>query len=73
MTENREITIQVVGMTCRSCAHHIDGALREIKGVTDVRVSVRERKAFVKHEGPSPLDELIGALREAGYEGAAET
>lgn len=70
MSNEREITFQVSGMTCMSCARHVDHALRDLAGVREVRVNVREGKAVVKHDGTSTIDEMIEALREAGYEGS---
>jgi copper chaperone CopZ len=70
MSHLRETTFDVAGMTCMSCARHVDQALRDLEGVTDVRVSVREGKAVVADDGRSPIEVMIAALREAGYEAA---
>jgi copper chaperone len=70
MSSQRETVFSVAGMTCMSCARHVDHALRDLEGVTDVRVNVREGKAVVKHDEQSPIEAMVDALREAGYEAA---
>ena len=69
MTSSSEIHLKVSGMTCASCARHVDHALRTLEGVTDVRVSVREGRALVRHDGTLELEPMLEALRDAGYEG----
>lgn len=69
MTE-RETVLNVVGMTCGSCAKRVDRALRGVAGVDEVEVRMREKQAVVRHpEGAVSGEALITALREAGYDG----
>ena len=67
MPANQETTFNVEGMTCGSCARHIDQALREVDGVCDVDVRLSEGKVRVTHENAS-VDTMLKALRDAGYE-----
>ncbi len=67
MTKNQETTFKVEGMTCGSCVRHINEALRDVDGVRDIDVRLREGKVRVTHENVS-ADTIIEALREAGYE-----
>lgn len=62
--------LQVDGMTCSSCARHIEETLAKVPGVEDVRVSYPGNS--VRITGAETLDAraLIRAVREAGY-GAA--
>lgn len=70
----QETRLSVGGMTCRSCVVHVDRALREVEGVTHVDVRLREGAVLVRHDGRrAALEEMIAALREAGYEGAPST
>lgn len=70
MSHQRETKLNVAGMTCMSCARHVDHALRELEGVTDVRVNVREGTATVRHDARSPIESMLEALRDAGYDAA---
>lgn len=65
--QNQETTFNVEGMTCGSCVRHINEALRDVEGVRDVDVRLREGKVRVTHENVS-ADTMIEALREVGYE-----
>ncbi|UJR84350.1 heavy-metal-associated domain-containing protein [Sandaracinus amylolyticus] len=73
MTEstNRETRLRVAGMTCMSCVRHVDHALRDLDGVAAVQVRFREGEALVQHDpARATIDEMIGALRDAGYDAA---
>jgi copper chaperone CopZ len=66
---SKEISLEVLGMTCRSCAGHVNAALSALDGVSKVEVRFRDGKVVVEYT-PELVDEsaLIEALREAGYE-----
>ena len=65
------IVLSVSGMTCASCVRHVDRALRDLEGVSAVTVRMREGKVAVSHDpSEAPVETLIEALREAGYDGA---
>jgi copper chaperone len=67
MTE-RETLLDVQGMSCASCVHHVGVALRDVEGVSKVDVRLREGKVLVRHETATPVESLVQALSEAGYE-----
>jgi copper chaperone len=67
MKRNREIVLDVEGMTCPSCVRHIDAALRDVDGVIGVDVRFRDGNVAVEHDG-AEIASLIDAVREAGYE-----
>lgn len=65
---------EIEGMTCGSCARHVDQALRGQAGVVSVAVDLRERTALVRHEpSGASVDELIEALRADGYPASVAT
>ena len=69
MSQNRETTLDVLGMTCRSCVAHVDGALREVDGVRSVDVRFRDGKVVVVHDpSDASVERLVEALAHAGYE-----
>jgi copper chaperone len=69
MNENRETILDVTGMSCPSCVRHIDDALGHLAGVARVEVRLSDGKVVVQHEpDKAAIDDLIAALREAGYE-----
>ena len=63
------ITLPVLGMTCASCQHHVEQALRETAGVDDVRVDLMGHKAIVTFDAAMAAPEqLVEAIRSAGYD-----
>lgn len=70
MSEKQETLLCVTGMTCGSCVRHVDRALREVDGVEDVEVRLSNGRVRVVHGAESSLEELVEALREAGYDAA---
>ncbi len=71
MNDTTLTTLNVEGMTCPSCVHHIDVALKDLEGVNSVEVKLREGKVAIVHASALASRELIKALREAGYESRA--
>jgi copper chaperone CopZ len=71
MSTTRETLLQVDGMSCSSCVRHIDRALRSVDGVRGIEVRLKDRRVVVTHDGSAPVDELVEAVREAGYEARA--
>jgi copper chaperone len=71
MSDQRETLLKVGGMTCMSCVRHVDRALRDLEGVSAVEVRLREGAVRVVHDPRAvPIEAMIEALRDAGYEGA---
>lgn len=73
MTIQRDTILDVQGMTCGSCVRHVTIALKDIDGVERVDVKLRDGTVAIKHDlVEAPVDTLIEALREAGYESQEE-
>jgi Cu+-exporting ATPase len=67
--QNHEITFPVSGMTCASCAAHIEHALNELPGVAQANVNLAtERATVVFKNGGVPAGLLVQAVRDAGYD-----
>ena len=69
MSNKTETTLAVEGMTCSSCVRHVTAALRDLPGIGEVEVKLKDGKVRVAHdaEGAS-TDEMIAALGDAGYD-----
>jgi copper chaperone len=69
MNTNNQTVLAVQGMTCPSCVRHVNEALKDVAGVSNVEVQFREGKVLVQHDPSSaPVASLVNALRDAGYE-----
>lgn len=69
MSAKNQTVLAVKGMSCPSCVRHIDEALKEVSGVSEVEVKLREGKVLVRHDASNvPVASLVDALKDAGYE-----
>lgn len=69
MTAMTTTTLKVRGMTCGSCARHVDEALRALPGVHDVEVRLQGGEVIVCHDPRLAREAaLTAAIAEAGYE-----
>ena len=66
--EMKEIVLQVKGMMCEHCKKHVSDALSKVIGVSRVDVSLKENTAKVYSNKELDRNELINAVKEAGYE-----
>jgi copper ion binding protein len=72
--DSKEITLPVAGMTCSSCAAHIERALGALPGVAGAAVNLATERATVRFaNGQVETDELVAAVRSAGYDVPTET
>ncbi|MFD1198997.1 heavy metal translocating P-type ATPase [Brucella gallinifaecis] len=63
----------VEGMDCASCATKIDTAVRRIRGVQDVSVSVTNSTMTVNHDGSSRSDEIAEKVSALGYKASVQS
>jgi P-type Cu+ transporter len=63
------LTLPVLGMTCASCQHHVEDALRSTAGVQSARVDLMAHRASVVFDPAiaAPMA-LVEAIRGAGYD-----
>jgi Cu+-exporting ATPase len=63
------ITLPILGMTCASCQHHVEDALRSTAGVESVRVDLMANRASVVFDPAIAQPQtLVEAVRSAGYD-----
>ena len=56
----------VTGMSCAACTSRVEKAVSDVKGVTSCSVSLLTNSMGV--EGTASAEEIIAAVRDAGYE-----
>ena len=59
-------TLAIEGMMCAHCQAHVEKALKEVAGVTEVTVSLENKNAVVT--GDASVEALKQAVVDAGYE-----
>jgi Cu+-exporting ATPase len=67
LPDQRDLSLDIVGMTCASCANRIEKRLNRIDGVT-ATVNYATEKAKVTVGGDVGRDDLVAAVRAAGYD-----
>ena len=69
MTETfPEITLPISGMTCASCVSHVEGALKELPGTSNVVVNLGTNKANLFYDPQRvKLDDMRRAVEDVGY------
>jgi len=66
--ENIETLFDVTGMSCANCVRHVDHALKQVSGVTQVDVQLASGEVRVQHDCVlAPPARLIAAIVDAGY------
>ena len=68
MSEAKQITLPVTGMTCANCVVTVERNLKKVNGVQSAAVNLSSERAVVEYD-PSltGLGDLIGRIERAGY------
>lgn len=64
----REIDLNIAGMTCASCVGRVEKALLKVPGVLAASVNLATESARVKVTGEADAPTLVAAIGKAGYE-----
>lgn len=72
MTDTRQVTLPITGMTCANCVATVERSLKKVQGVQAAAVNLSSERATIEFD-PSltGLDALIGRVERAGYGVAA--
>lgn len=65
--------LAIHGMTCASCVARVEKALAQVPGVASASVNLATESARVEHVAGAPVQALLGAVRDAGYEAALKS
>lgn len=69
VSDSKEVTIPIAGMTCASCSKAVERALGKLAGVESVNVNLATEKALVKYNPEKVrLSEIKQAINKAGYQ-----
>ena len=60
--------ISIEGMSCGHCVKHVNDALNEINGVTNVNVSLNDKNASIDATNDVKDEDIKFAIEDAGYE-----
>src|SRR4051794_31553042 len=65
-TTSNRVQLEIEGMTCASCAAHIEKRLNGVEGVT-ASVNYATESAVVTSDAPLEPDVLVAEVEAAGY------
>jgi P-type Cu+ transporter len=64
-----EVDLSVTGMTCAACSARVERALGRVDGVLAASVNLATERASLRYlPDVAPLDRLVDAVRQAGYD-----
>jgi len=67
--KEREVILQILGMSCPSCSEGIQTGLARLDGVIEAKVNFASKEAIVRFdEDKIGLDKIKGAIKRGGYE-----
>jgi len=68
MSETKNITLTVTGMSCEHCQMHVKKAIEQFDFTREVQVDLKGGKAhFAITDPAADLQQVIAAIAEAGY------
>ncbi len=68
MNEQSELSLPIIGMSCASCVSHVEGALKELPGVSTVVVNLGTGKASLTYDPQAVgLADFQRAVSDIGY------
>ncbi|MGA2333196.1 MAG: cation transporter [Syntrophales bacterium] len=61
-------TVKIKGMTCNHCVMAVTNALKEIDGITNVKVDLQKAEATFDEVKPVDMGVVKERIRKAGYD-----
>ncbi|HSF83655.1 MAG TPA: heavy metal translocating P-type ATPase [Anaerolineales bacterium] len=69
MSEFKQITLPVTGMTCANCVATVERNLKKVDGVQNAAVNLSSERAVVEFDPTlAGLSDLLGRIQRAGYD-----
>ncbi len=73
MSELREVTVRVQGMTCAACVRRVERSLAKAPGVERAEVNLALERAVVWVDPETPTETILQRIEDAGYQPVLET
>src|SRR5512136_1132313 len=68
MSETRQLTLPVTGMTCANCVATVERNLKKLDGVQNAAVNLSSERAMVEFDPAKlMLNDVIARVNRAGY------
>jgi len=67
--KEKEVVLQILGMSCPSCSEGIQASLARMEGIVEAKVNFASREAIIRYdEEKISLDKIRAAIKRGGYE-----
>lgn len=63
-----DIKLDVPDISCDHCKMSIEGAVKDLSGVSNVSVTVADRSVDVSFDDSVTEDQIVSVIEEQGYE-----
>jgi Cu+-exporting ATPase len=68
MSENKQISLPITGMTCANCVSAVERNIKKVSGVESANVNLTTERASVAYNpAEASLDDLVARIERAGY------
>ena len=69
MTDQKHLTLPILGMTCANCVATVERNLRKVDGVESANVNLSSERAAVTYDpNKADLHDFMNRIQQAGYE-----
>jgi len=69
MTDQKHLTLPILGMTCANCVATVERSLKKVDGVQSANVNLSSERAAVSYDpDKASLGDFINRVHQAGYE-----
>ena len=69
MTEQKHLTLPILGMTCANCVATVERNLKKVEGVESANVNLSSERAAVSYDPQKAnLGDFIARVERAGYQ-----
>ena len=69
MTEQKHLTLPILGMTCANCVATVERNLKKVDGVESANVNLSSERAAISYDPTKTnMGDFITSIERAGYE-----
>ncbi|NXV10998.1 ATP7B ATPase, partial [Cepphus grylle] len=68
-SQEHNVTVNIVGMTCQSCVQSIQGQISKVKGIVNIKVSLEQSNAVVKYlQSEISPEQICQEIQDMGFD-----
>ncbi|XP_009978551.1 PREDICTED: copper-transporting ATPase 2 isoform X2 [Tauraco erythrolophus] len=68
-SQEHTVAVNVVGMTCQSCAQSIEGRISKVKGIVSIKVSLEQNNAVIKYlQTEITPEQICQEIQDMGFD-----